>query len=145
MRIAAPKIEMSRHRLVMVAGAVTHGTQTNSLSIRSARKDPQGRCCACRCYSRNAWPEVKIVPHPEDVGSADRAQMLRQAAEKTGEAVGDGTSTSTVLEHAKFADGTRNVVAGASGIGIKVLLTEATMTETPEEAKAGPNEAQMMM
>ena len=28
------------------------------------------------------------------------ARMLRQAAEKTGEAVGDGTSTSTVLAHA---------------------------------------------
>jgi chaperonin GroEL len=45
--------------------------------------------------------------------------MLRQAAEKTGEAVGDGTSTSTILAHAIFADGTRNVVAGASGIDIK--------------------------
>ena len=47
------------------------------------------------------------------------AQMLRQAAEKTGDAVGDGTSTSTILAHAIFADGLRNVVAGASGIDIK--------------------------
>jgi chaperonin GroEL len=47
------------------------------------------------------------------------AQMLRQAAEKTGDAVGDGTSTSTILAHAIFAEGTRNVVAGASGIDIK--------------------------
>jgi chaperonin GroEL len=45
--------------------------------------------------------------------------MLRQAAEKTGEMVGDGTSTSTVLAHAIFADGVRNVVAGASAIDIK--------------------------
>jgi chaperonin GroEL len=45
--------------------------------------------------------------------------MLRQAAEKTGDAVGDGTSTATVLAHAIFADGTRNIVAGASGIDIK--------------------------
>lgn len=45
--------------------------------------------------------------------------MLRQAAEKTGETVGDGTSTSTILAHAIFADGTRNVVAGASGIDVK--------------------------
>ena len=41
------------------------------------------------------------------------AQMLRQAAEKTGDVVGDGTSTSTILAHAIFADGVRNVVAGA--------------------------------
>jgi chaperonin GroEL len=53
------------------------------------------------------------------------AQMLRQAAEKTGEAVGDGTSTSTVLAHAIFADGVRNVVAGASAIDIKRGLDRA--------------------
>src|SRR3569623_3518330 len=35
------------------------------------------------------------------------ARMLRQAAERTSEAVGDGTSTSTVLAHAVFADGVR--------------------------------------
>ncbi len=45
--------------------------------------------------------------------------MLRQAAEKTGEAVGDGTSTSTILAHAIFSDGARNVVAGASAIDLK--------------------------
>jgi chaperonin GroEL len=47
------------------------------------------------------------------------AQMLRQAAEKTGDAVGDGTSTATLLAHAILADGIRNVVAGASAIDIK--------------------------
>lgn len=47
------------------------------------------------------------------------AQMLRQAAEKTGEAVGDGTSTATVLAQALFAEGIRNVVAGASAIDLK--------------------------
>jgi len=47
------------------------------------------------------------------------ARMLRQAAEKTGDMVGDGTSTATILAHAIFADGVRNVVAGASAIDIK--------------------------
>ena len=47
------------------------------------------------------------------------ARMLRQAAEKTGDAVGDGTSTATILAHAIYADGVRNVVAGASAIDIK--------------------------
>jgi chaperonin GroEL len=47
------------------------------------------------------------------------AQMLRQAAEKTGEVVGDGTSTSTILAHAMLSDGIRNVVAGASAIDLK--------------------------
>ena len=53
------------------------------------------------------------------------ARMLRQAAEKTGEMVGDGTSTATVLAHAIFADGVRNVVAGASAIDIKRGLDRA--------------------
>ena len=47
------------------------------------------------------------------------AQMLRQAAEKTGDNVGDGTSTSTTLAHAIYSDGLRNVVAGASAIDVK--------------------------
>ncbi|MBN9040912.1 MAG: chaperonin GroL [Rhizobiales bacterium 62-47] len=47
------------------------------------------------------------------------AQVLRQAAEKTGDIVGDGTSTATILAHAMLADGIRNVVAGASAIDLK--------------------------
>ncbi|MGE3774717.1 MAG: TCP-1/cpn60 chaperonin family protein, partial [Gammaproteobacteria bacterium] len=56
------------------------------------------------------------------------AQMLRQAAEKTGDLVGDGTSTSTVLAHAILADGVRNVVAGASAIDLKRGLDRALKT-----------------
>jgi chaperonin GroEL len=59
--------------------------------------------------------EVDLQDPEENLG----AQMLRQAAEKTGDAVGDGTSTSTVLAHAIFAEGIRNVAAGASAIDIK--------------------------
>jgi chaperonin GroEL len=54
------------------------------------------------------------------------AQMLRQAAERTGDVVGDGTSTATVLAHAIFADGVRNVVAGASAVELKRGLDRAT-------------------
>jgi chaperonin GroEL len=59
--------------------------------------------------------EMDLEDPEENLG----AQMLRQAAEKTGDAVGDGTSTATILAHAIFADGVRNVVAGASAIDIK--------------------------
>jgi chaperonin GroEL len=51
--------------------------------------------------------------------------MLRAAAEKTGELVGDGTSTATILAHAIYADGLRNVVAGASAVDIKRGLDRA--------------------
>jgi len=53
------------------------------------------------------------------------AQMLRQAAEKTGDAVRDGTSTSTILAQTIFADGVRNVVAGASAIDLQRGLDRA--------------------
>jgi len=56
------------------------------------------------------------------------AQMLRQAAEKTGELVGDGTSTSTIIAHAIFADGVRNVAAGASAVDLKRGLDRAFAT-----------------
>jgi chaperonin GroEL len=59
--------------------------------------------------------QVNLKDPEENLG----AQMLRQAAVRTGEVVGDGTSTSTVLAHAIYADGIRNVTAGASGIDIK--------------------------
>src|SRR5512147_680341 len=65
--------------------------------------------------------EMELEDPEENLG----AQMLRQAAEKTGDAVGDGTSTATVLAHAIFADGVRNVAAGASAIDIKRGLDRA--------------------
>ncbi|MBZ5698391.1 MAG: chaperonin GroEL [Acidobacteriia bacterium] len=47
------------------------------------------------------------------------AQMIREAAERTGDAVGDGTSTSAILAHAVFAEGLHNVAAGASAVDLK--------------------------
>jgi chaperonin GroEL len=65
--------------------------------------------------------EMSLKDAEENLG----AQMLRQAAEKTGDLVGDGTSTATILAHAIFADGVRNVAAGASAIDIKRGLDRA--------------------
>jgi chaperonin GroEL len=59
--------------------------------------------------------EMELKDHVENLG----VQMIRQAAERTGDAVGDGTSTSTLLAQAIFADGVRNVVAGASAVDLK--------------------------
>ncbi len=59
--------------------------------------------------------EIDLESPEENLG----AQMMREAAERTGEAVGDGTSTATVLAHTILADGVRNVAAGASAIDLK--------------------------
>lgn len=59
--------------------------------------------------------EIELGSPDENLG----AQMLREAAERTGDSVGDGTSTATILAHAVLSEGVRNVAAGASAIDIK--------------------------
>ena len=59
--------------------------------------------------------EMELGDPEENLG----AQMLRQAAEKTGDIVGDGTSTATILAQTIYAEGVRNVAAGASAIDLK--------------------------
>lgn len=59
--------------------------------------------------------EVELKDPEENLG----AQMVREAAERTGEAVGDGTTTSLLLAHAILAEGVRNVAAGASAVDLK--------------------------
>ncbi len=59
--------------------------------------------------------EVELDDPVENLG----VQILREVAELTGDAVGDGTSTSTIIAHAIFNEGIKNITAGASGIDIK--------------------------
>ena len=89
---------------------VTLGPKSKSVLIQSKWGNPT----VCNDGVTIA-KRVDLQDPEENLG----AQMLRQAAERTGDAVGDGTSTSTVLAHAILADGIRNVVAGASAIDLK--------------------------
>jgi chaperonin GroEL len=66
--------------------------------------------------------ETNLEDPAENLG----AQMIRQAAERTGDAVGDGTSTATILAQAIFAEGLKNVVAGASAVDLKRGLDRGT-------------------
>ena len=59
--------------------------------------------------------EVELEDPEANLG----AQMIREAAERTGEAVGDGTSTSSILAHAIFSEGLHNIAAGASAVDLK--------------------------
>jgi chaperonin GroEL len=59
--------------------------------------------------------EFELEDHEENLG----AQVIRQAAERTGDLVGDGTTTSTLLAAAIFAEGVRNIAAGASAVDLK--------------------------
>ncbi len=59
--------------------------------------------------------EIDLEDPEENLG----AHMLREAAERTADVVGDGTTTATLLAHAIFADGLKNLAAGASAVDIK--------------------------
>ncbi len=59
--------------------------------------------------------EVDLEDAEENLG----AQVLREAAERTGDDVGDGTTTATLLAHTIFAEGVRNVAAGAAAIELR--------------------------
>src|SRR3569833_223822 len=54
--------------------------------------------------------ELELQDPVENLGM----RVLREAAEKTGDAVGDGTTTSTLLAYSIFSEGVRNIAAGAS-------------------------------
>ncbi len=66
--------------------------------------------------------QLTLRDHDENLG----AQMLKTAAIQTGDDLGDGTTTSTILAFAIFQEGLRNVVAGSSAIGIQRGLERAT-------------------
>ncbi len=59
--------------------------------------------------------ELELKEPVENLGM----RVLREAAEKTGDAVGDGTTTSTILAYSIFSEGIRNIAAGASAIDLK--------------------------
>lgn len=65
--------------------------------------------------------ELELKEPVENLGM----RVLREAAEKTGDAVGDGTTTATLLAYSIFSEGVRNIAAGASAIDLKRGLERA--------------------
>jgi chaperonin GroEL len=66
--------------------------------------------------------EIELEDHIENTGVA----LIRQAASKTNDVAGDGTTTATVLAHAIVKEGLRNVAAGANPISLKKGIDKAT-------------------
>ncbi|MBP0027360.1 chaperonin GroEL [Roseofilum sp. Guam] len=66
--------------------------------------------------------EIELEDHVENTG----VSLIRQAASKTNDAAGDGTTTATVLAHAMVKAGLRNVAAGANPIALKRGIDKAT-------------------
>ena len=74
--------------------------------------------------------EIELEDHFEDMG----AQLVREAASKTNDIAGDGTTTATVLTQAIFGEGLKNITAGANGTQIKRGIDKA-VTALVEELK----------
>ncbi|HRD41458.1 MAG TPA: chaperonin GroEL [Prochlorococcaceae cyanobacterium AMR_MDS_5431] len=78
--------------------------------------------------------EIELEDHIENTGVA----LIRQAASKTNDAAGDGTTTATVLAHAMVKAGLRNVAAGANAITLKKGIDKASdflVTKIQEHSK----------
>jgi chaperonin GroEL len=66
--------------------------------------------------------EINLKGNLENTGVA----LIRQAASKTNDVAGDGTTTATVLAYAIIKQGMRNVAAGANPIVLKRGIEKAT-------------------
>ncbi|MDD3463740.1 MAG: chaperonin GroEL, partial [Sulfurospirillaceae bacterium] len=67
------------------------------------------------------------------------AQLVKEVASKTADQAGDGTTTATVLAHAIFKEGLRNITAGANPVEVKRGMdkaAEAIIAELKKMAKA---------
>jgi len=75
--------------------------------------------------------EVELVDTLENMG----AQLVKEVASKTADEAGDGTTTATVLAHAIFKEGLRNITAGANPIEVKRGMDKAAEAITLELKK----------
>lgn len=66
--------------------------------------------------------EIQLADSLENMG----AQLVKEVASKTADEAGDGTTTATVLAHAIFKEGLRNITAGANPIEVKRGMDKAS-------------------
>jgi chaperonin GroEL len=75
--------------------------------------------------------EIELPEPFENMG----AQLVKEAATKTNDACGDGTTTSTILAHAIITQGFKNIAAGAEPMELKRGLEKATRAIVDELKK----------
>src|SRR3990172_6091604 len=75
--------------------------------------------------------EIELEDPFENMG----AQLLKEAASKTNDIAGDGTTTSTLLAHAIVTDGMKNLAAGANPMMLKRGIEAATKAISEEIKK----------
>ena len=66
--------------------------------------------------------DIELPDHFENMG----VQLVKEAASKTNDACGDGTTTSTILAYALISGGFKNIAAGADALSLKKGIEKAT-------------------
>ncbi|MFC1918372.1 chaperonin GroEL [Chloroflexota bacterium] len=72
--------------------------------------------------------EIELSDPLENMG----VQLVKEAATKTNDACGDGTTTSTLLAHAIITQGFKNKAAGAEALALKRGIEKATLAVVEE-------------
>ena len=84
--------------------------------------------------------EIELSNKAEDMG----ARLVKEAASKTSDSAGDGTTTATVLAEALFKEGLRHIAAGVDAnalirgmkMGVEVATKEINSLAKPVKGKA---------
>ena len=72
--------------------------------------------------------EVELPDAYENMG----AQLVKEAAAKTNDVVGDGTTTSVVLARSIVRGGFKNIAAGANGLSLRTGINKAVAAVSEE-------------
>lgn len=123
----------------MAAKNISFGSDARSALAAGASKladavkvtlGPKGRYVACECSfgaplitndGVTVAKEIELEDKVENMG----AQLIREAAVKTNDVAGDGTTTATLLADVMIRDGLKNVTAGANPIAIRTGMNKA--------------------
>ncbi|MDD5289052.1 MAG: chaperonin GroEL [Dehalococcoidales bacterium] len=123
-----------------VRHALKKGVDTLAEAVR-VTLGPKGHCVALD----KKWGAPSVIDDgvtiAKDIELPDAfenmgAQLVKEAASKTNDQCGDGTTTSTVLAHAIITQGFKNIAAGAESMALKKGLQRAVDAVLEELKKA---------